>query len=155
MMLLLIMLSFFVFMFPFMLQPLSLGILLISTACSMSVIFSVMWSSWLGLILFLMYIGGLLVMFVFVISFLESKLFFFSVKFISFLLWAGFSVVVFNKMVVGSSFFLNSCELWSNSQMLLGSMSFSIYVGVVMLLFAMLVIVVYICGVSKGSIRGF
>nr|YP_010998251.1 NADH dehydrogenase subunit 6 [Hua aristarchorum]WPM86408.1 NADH dehydrogenase subunit 6 [Hua aristarchorum] len=64
-----------VFLFPLMAQPLSLGLSIMLSTMLMCVLIAAYLSSWYGYILFLIYVGGLLVMFVYVAALSPNTLF--------------------------------------------------------------------------------
>lgn len=64
-----------VFLFPLIGQPLSLGLAIIVSTFFICVLTAIYLSSWYGFILFLIYVGGLLVMFAYVATLSPNTLF--------------------------------------------------------------------------------
>nr|YP_009499362.1 NADH dehydrogenase subunit 6 [Scutopus robustus]AWL21430.1 NADH dehydrogenase subunit 6 [Scutopus robustus] len=138
--------------FPFLVHPYSMGFLLVLSAFSISLSFSWMFSSWVGFILFLLYVGGLLVMFLFVISIMPDSGFGFSP--LIFFLGGGFLMFPFRGMEGGGSSSLYEKEGMDLSQLFIGSQSLAMYSFLVVLLFIGLVVVVSVCSSPTGSLRG-
>nr|YP_009231991.1 NADH dehydrogenase subunit 6 [Tegula lividomaculata]AMA07352.1 NADH dehydrogenase subunit 6 [Tegula lividomaculata] len=84
------------FLMPMMMQPLSLGLCIMLLTGLSCVLLGVVMSSWYGYVLFLVYVGGLLVMFAYV-SALAPNTFFSSVK--SIVSWA-FSFIFVSTMLI-------------------------------------------------------
>nr|YP_003204843.1 NADH dehydrogenase subunit 6 [Bolinus brandaris]ACF04917.1 NADH dehydrogenase subunit 6 [Bolinus brandaris] len=63
------------FLLPLMFQPLSLGLVIMISTLLMCVVAAITLSSWYGFILFLIYVGGLLVMFAYVAALSPNVLF--------------------------------------------------------------------------------
>nr|ARI50076.1 NADH dehydrogenase subunit 6 [Tectus virgatus] len=87
-----------VFLMPMMSQPLSLGLCIMALSSFSCILLGVLVSSWYGYILFLIYVGGLLVMFAYV-SALAPNNFFSGAKvlftsFITFILISGILVAI-------------------------------------------------------------
>ncbi|CAJ1129313.1 Hypothetical predicted protein (mitochondrion) [Octopus vulgaris] len=57
-------------------QPLSLGFMIMLVSIFMSILISFFIYSWYGYMLFLVYVGGLLVMFMYIISLIPNLIFF-------------------------------------------------------------------------------
>nr|BBQ05077.1 NADH dehydrogenase subunit 6 [Cipangopaludina japonica] len=64
----------FCFMIPLMVQPLSLGFCIMVLTLLMCMLIGMFLSSWYGFILFLIYVGGLLVMFAYVVALIPNIL---------------------------------------------------------------------------------
>nr|YP_003434438.1 NADH dehydrogenase subunit 6 [Chaetoderma nitidulum]ABM69282.1 NADH dehydrogenase subunit 6 [Chaetoderma nitidulum] len=146
-------LFFFVCLYPFLSQPFSLGVILFFVTMLMKILFSELISSWVGMLLFLIYVGGVLVMFVFVISFLPNI----SFPFMSF--FFCFSGVVSGMFLMGedmkSELILSGFESFKFSFFFLEGVSVSLYMGLIMVLFMILVAVSVLCFSQKNSMRGY
>ena len=139
-----------VLVFPLLIQPLSLGLAIMGVAVCLSAMIGVV-SSWYGFILFLVYVGGLLVMFGYVLALMPNM--WFSGR--SVLLVLFFSVLV--TLVTGglgsvrssADFFFDSAEL------LYSDLGFFVVVGLGFILFLALLVVVKICYFHGGPLRPF
>nr|YP_009489694.1 NADH dehydrogenase subunit 6 [Falcidens acutargatus]AWH02126.1 NADH dehydrogenase subunit 6 [Falcidens acutargatus] len=144
-------LAVLVLLFPLMLHPLSMGVMLMLAATTLSLLMGSLFSGWVGMVMFLIYVGGLLVMFVFVITFLSSA----TLTSISFL--GGFISMIYLSLFIpdGSTLSLlvekNSVPF---SKMLMESSSTSMYVGAVSILFVLLSVVSYLSADPMKSLRG-
>nr|YP_010454130.1 NADH dehydrogenase subunit 6 [Neorossia caroli]QXJ42146.1 NADH dehydrogenase subunit 6 [Neorossia caroli] len=144
-------------------QPLSLGFMLMSMVLCMSVLMGMIIFSWYGYLLFLVYVGGMLVMFSYVISlipnfiFVSSKvvLYFFSIFF-------GFMVMNFfiTKDMIGSE--VKDIMMFNYSGMSMGGSSvimmydnFFCYLLLGFILLFVLISVVKICYYCEGPLRVF
>nr|AWL21417.1 NADH dehydrogenase subunit 6 [Psilodens balduri] len=143
-------------LFPLLVQPFSLGVFLLVVACVMSFVIGGLFSSWVGMFMFLIYVGGLLVMFVFVLSFLTNLSFSFIWFVLSFLV-SGLVSAFFLSNSIG----LKSVSLGSFSKemglslFLLEPISSSMFIGLVALLFVIMVAVVKLCCYPGVSVRGY
>nr|YP_009318345.1 NADH dehydrogenase subunit 6 [Angaria delphinus]AOZ71826.1 NADH dehydrogenase subunit 6 [Angaria delphinus] len=143
-----------------MLQPLSLGLCIMALSTSLCALISFTLSSWYGYILFLIYIGGLLVMFAYV-SALAPNNFFSSIKAISlFLVAILFFLVMISTLYTTDLKFMeysdSLCSLKtmnSSGRMLISpsNMSLMIILGVILLV--NLLAVVKICYYQQGPLR--
>nr|ULD67125.1 NADH dehydrogenase subunit 6 [Trochus sp. n. CL-2022] len=150
------------FLFPLMSQPLSLGLMImISTLllCSMT---ALMISSWYGYILFLIYVGGLLVMFAYVAALSPNVLFggmgplaFLS---LSALILGGifyfYSFLDFGSLAYFSDF-SSLKEMKTHGSQLVGQHSSFILVSLGIILLINLIVVVKICYYQHASLRPF
>nr|YP_004935473.1 NADH dehydrogenase subunit 6 [Semirossia patagonica]BAL27743.1 NADH dehydrogenase subunit 6 [Semirossia patagonica] len=144
-------------------QPLSLGFMLMSMVLCMSILMSMIIFSWYGYLLFLIYVGGMLVMFAYVISlipnfiFISSKvvLYFFSIFF-------GFMMMNFfiMKDMIGVEF--KDIMMLNYSSMSMGGGSvimmynnFFCYLLLGFILLFVLISVVKICYYCEGPLRVF
>nr|YP_010713529.1 NADH dehydrogenase subunit 6 [Lyncina vitellus]WDA98661.1 NADH dehydrogenase subunit 6 [Lyncina vitellus] len=151
-----------VFMFPLMAQPLSLGLSIMISTLLMCALTGMMLSSWYGYILFLIYVGGLLVMFAYVAALSPNILF-----------GSGFPLLLFFMLLVPLSvaFYLYPVKDFSvmstlndySSFMYLKSFgselispdSVSILIGLGTILLLNLIVVVKICYYQHASLRPF
>nr|QTF74769.1 NADH dehydrogenase subunit 6 [Bufonaria perelegans] len=147
---------------PLMAQPLSLGLVIMFATLMMCSISAMLLSSWYGYILFLIYVGGLLVMFAYVAALSPnvlfgsgSPLFFFGFMFIL------LGTVMFLYPLVDFSS-LNYLNLYSGHKFLkmygtemVSPQMISILIGLGVILLINLVVVVKICYYQHASLRPF
>nr|QTT61166.1 NADH dehydrogenase subunit 6 [Tritia sp. e LAG-2017] len=147
---------------PLMMQPLSLGLVVMASTLLMCFISAIMLSSWYGYILFLIYVGGLLVMFAYVAALSPNVLF-----------GKGTPMVFSMIMILPLSilfYFLPLVDMASISYMsVFSSMKFlkiygiemvapqmiSILIGLALILLINLIVVVKICYYQQASLRPF
>nr|QIZ12660.1 NADH dehydrogenase subunit 6 [Callochiton steinenii] len=149
--------------FPLMVQPLSVGglVLIMSFVISAMVGFQI--NSWFGFVLFLIYIGGLLIMFIYVASLVPNMIFnntFIIMGFVLFYLL--FMFMFFNIEFLGGFMEMDSLMINNKSTLfnMLGITMFSkeninIIMGLGIILFLVLICVVKICYFSMGPLRSF
>nr|YP_009192114.1 NADH dehydrogenase subunit 6 [Angaria neglecta]ALK03358.1 NADH dehydrogenase subunit 6 [Angaria neglecta] len=143
-----------------MLQPLSLGLCIMALSTSLCILIGLISSSWYGYILFLIYIGGLLVMFAYV-SALAPNNFFSSIKAISlflttilvFLMLTSTLYTMDLKFMEYCGSLYSSKTMHSSGRMLISpsNMSLMIILGVILLI--NLLAVVKICYYQQGPLR--
>nr|YP_010974590.1 NADH dehydrogenase subunit 6 [Pomacea reevei]WNR57043.1 NADH dehydrogenase subunit 6 [Pomacea reevei] len=150
-----------IFMLPLMSQPLSLGLIIMFSTLLMCLLMGSFFSSWYAYILFLIYVGGLLVMFIYVATLMPNMLFMGNGHLIFFLIsqillmW-GFSfyvsktlkVVNYNNFINFKMFSLYGLELISPSLI-------SIFISLSIVLLLNLIAVVKICYYYYGSLRTY
>nr|YP_003934434.1 NADH dehydrogenase subunit 6 [Thylacodes squamigerus]ADI79417.1 NADH dehydrogenase subunit 6 [Thylacodes squamigerus] len=142
---------------PLMIQPLSLGLVLMSLTLVACILSGLLVSSWYGYILFLIYVGGMLVMFAYVAALIPN------VKFGSASNWALYTFPFWlllltsnnfidsNTMVTSSNTFqlkFYGLELAANSNM-------SILISLAVVLLLNLVAVVKICYFRGPALRAY
>nr|WMI45317.1 NADH dehydrogenase subunit 6 [Octopus vulgaris] len=144
-------------------QPLSLGFMIMLVSIFMSILISFFIYSWYGYMLFLVYVGGLLVMFMYIIS-LIPNLIFFSKGLIMYVLVGFFSFFLMNMIsmyyyldVSMSGMKMMEVKFLSlgMSSLLMSSFNFFCYVFLGVLLLLVLVSVVKICYYCEGPLRVF
>nr|YP_009034055.1 NADH dehydrogenase subunit 6 [Sypharochiton sinclairi]AHZ60674.1 NADH dehydrogenase subunit 6 [Sypharochiton sinclairi] len=150
------------FTLPIIIQPLSMGGLILINSLIMSLCIFYFIESWFGFILFLVYIGGMLVMFAYVTA-LTPNLVFKSegvVKF--FLFMTSFWVLLLNSVeFFGLNFVVTPWnyvpEVYHQSfgTSLFSFFNFMSLIGLVLILLLILLCVVKICFVNKGPLRPF
>nr|WNO19114.1 NADH dehydrogenase subunit 6 [Concholepas concholepas] len=147
---------------PFMSQPLSLGLVVMMSTLFMCITSAITLSSWYGYILFLIYVGGLLVMFAYVAALSPNVLFgsgspliFFAFSFFIFL------VFLFNLNLIDLPLLNYISEASSlgflkvyGSEMVSPQM-ISILIGLAIILLINLIVVVKICYYTHTSLRPF
>nr|YP_009184019.1 NADH dehydrogenase subunit 6 [Octopus bimaculatus]ALN96948.1 NADH dehydrogenase subunit 6 [Octopus bimaculatus] len=144
-------------------QPLSLGFLIMLISIFMSVVISFFVYSWYGYMLFLVYVGGLLVMFMYIIS-LIPNLIFFSKGLVMYMLIGIVSIFFMNmismywyldmNMMVMKMMEIKILSLGMSSLVMSG-FNFCCYVFLGVLLLLILVSVVKICYYCEGPLRVF
>nr|YP_010381759.1 NADH dehydrogenase subunit 6 [Entemnotrochus adansonianus]UDL72138.1 NADH dehydrogenase subunit 6 [Entemnotrochus adansonianus] len=148
------------FLMPMMMQPLSLGLCVMLMSLFSCVLIAFCMSSWFGYVLFLIYVGGLLVMFAYV-SALAPNSFFSGMK--SFILF----VVVFSVLVLmgGMTYFkISGFGVWVDffsidkgyleaGGALVNPASISLMVALGIILLINLLAVVKICYYQQGALR--
>nr|WJK73082.1 NADH dehydrogenase subunit 6 [Desbruyeresia cf. marianaensis] len=149
-------------MFPLMAQPLSLGLSIMISTLLMCCLSAALLSAWYAYILFLIYVGGLLVMFAYVAALTPNMLF-----------TSGMSVLLFFFLIFPMSYLFYSLYLADYTQCLYFSQtpdekfmksygaelvapeSISILISLGTILLVNLVAVVKICYYQQASLRPF
>nr|YP_010184518.1 NADH dehydrogenase subunit 6 [Thysanoteuthis rhombus]QVH33950.1 NADH dehydrogenase subunit 6 [Thysanoteuthis rhombus] len=144
-------------------QPLSLGFMLMMVTLCVSGLVGMITFSWYGYLLFLVYIGGLLVMFMYVISLIPNLIFLSSKVFMYFfIIFFGFMMMNFfvTKEVVSVD--MKDLSLFDYSTMSMGGGSmimmydnFMCYLLLGVILLFVLISVVKICYYCEGPLRVF
>nr|YP_010990344.1 NADH dehydrogenase subunit 6 [Capulus dilatatus]WOW98760.1 NADH dehydrogenase subunit 6 [Capulus dilatatus] len=152
----------FLLMIPLMSQPLSLGLVIMISTLLMCVSSAMTLSSWYGYILFLIYVGGLLVMFAYVAALSPNILFGSGNSLFLLLLFpvlVGF-FLYFTPLIDMNYFF--SANNFSQFKFLknygtemAASHVISVMVGLAIILLINLVVVVKICYYQHSSLRPF
>nr|ART64887.1 NADH dehydrogenase subunit 6 [Cerithidea sinensis] len=152
-----------VFLFPLMVQPLSLGLSIMFSTMLLCLAVGILLSSWYGYILFLIYVGGLLVMFAYVAALSPNVLFGGSGS-VMFLIFTQFfvPVIMFNSMFLDLSDLsplLSSREMLTNMKILgielVSPSLISVLVGLGVILLINLIVVVKICYYQRSTLRPF
>lgn len=137
------MIFFFLFL-PMVIQPLRLGLLVIALSVVFSLVLGISGFSVYGFVLFLIFVGGLLVMFGYVVVLIPNILFSFSFSYF-------FFFVVFLVSWFDYVFILT----FHGVDFLFVSYGFLLYVGLGLVLLYCLLVVVKICFFHSGSLRPF
>nr|YP_001382318.1 NADH dehydrogenase subunit 6 [Vampyroteuthis infernalis]BAF73646.1 NADH dehydrogenase subunit 6 [Vampyroteuthis infernalis] len=144
-------------------QPLSLGFMVMLLSIMSSMLISFIIFSWYGYLLFLIYIGGLLVMFMYVIS-LIPNLIFMSNKVIWVFSFFFFLFMLMNYFIMKSSdvYELKMLKYMSmdniglgNSGFIMLNNNFFCYMMMSIILLFVLISVVKICYYCEGPLRVF
>nr|YP_010835865.1 NADH dehydrogenase subunit 6 [Pila virens]WGC89384.1 NADH dehydrogenase subunit 6 [Pila virens] len=149
------------FMFPLMTQPLSMGLTIMLSTFLMCLSGSLFFSPWYMYILFLVYVGGLLVMFAYVAALMPNMLFtknkdlflFFMLQVLMFCLFY-FNVVKCPE-TMSMQEYLNEKMLWFYGVELISDQMFSVFIGLAIILLLNLIAVVKICYYYFGSLRPY
>nr|YP_009254145.1 NADH dehydrogenase subunit 6 [Loliolus japonica]ANC62831.1 NADH dehydrogenase subunit 6 [Loliolus japonica] len=144
-------------------QPLSLGLMLMLMVSCVSGLTSMIIFSWYGYLLFLVYVGGMLVMFMYVISLIPNLIFLSNKVFVYFfLIFFGFLMMNFFVMKELISVEVKSLFFFDYSSMSMGGSSvimlydnFFCYILLALILLFVLISVVKICYYCEGPLRVF
>nr|QQQ88617.1 NADH dehydrogenase subunit 6 [Hyalella nefrens] len=145
------------FMFTQLSTPLGLGaaVVIFSFFVSLSMAL-VCYTSWFSLLLFMLFLSGMMIIFIYVCSLASNETHFYSVTFIylvlAFTFFMAFSYEV-NKLMGVSGMLVSS----SDSAILMCKVySFSVYMFIMLLIIYLLItliVVVKICVISEGPVR--
>lgn len=145
----------FLFLLPLIVQPLRLGLLVIIISIFLRGVVGMIFVSWFGFLLFLIYVGGLLVIFSYVLVlmpnryFFSKNIFFYSLaSFCLFLLIFFFRSLYFH---IGDSYNI----FQDSGQMLVSDYSALLYLFLSLILFFALLVVVKVCHFHGGPLRPF
>nr|NP_062836.1 NADH dehydrogenase subunit 6 [Heterololigo bleekeri]O47478.1 RecName: Full=NADH-ubiquinone oxidoreductase chain 6; AltName: Full=NADH dehydrogenase subunit 6 [Heterololigo bleekeri]BAA24061.1 NADH dehydrogenase 6 [Heterololigo bleekeri]BAB03648.1 NADH dehydrogenase subunit 6 [Heterololigo bleekeri] len=144
-------------------QPLSLGLMLMLMVLCVSGLTSLIIFSWYGYLLFLVYVGGMLVMFMYVISLIPNLIFLSNKVFAYFFfIFFGFMMMNFFVMKELVSVEVKSMSLFDYGYMSMGGSgiimlydNFFCYVLLAVILLFVLISVVKICYYCEGPLRVF
>lgn len=135
-------------------SPLFLGLWVLFLALSLSLVLTVLSYSWLGLFIFLIYVGGLLVMFAYFVALAPNHLL--ERKSIFFLAFATYPALFF---ILGPNTLILTSDFSSNAQSPLTALllehSIPIYIFLALVLFLALIAVVKVRTVSSGPLRPY
>nr|YP_008855167.1 NADH dehydrogenase subunit 6 [Sepia aculeata]AHA82376.1 NADH dehydrogenase subunit 6 [Sepia aculeata] len=144
-------------------QPLSLGFMLMLNVMCIGALMGLLVFSWYGYVLFLIYVGGMLVMFMYIISLVPNLIFLSSkVMMYTFIIYFSYFLVnyVFMKEFIMESVKDNMMTNYSaiscmSSDMILMFDNFFCYVLLGVVLLFVLISVVKICYYCEGPLRVF
>ena len=152
-----------VFMFPLINQPLRLGLAIIGSTIFICVIIAFYLSSWYGFILFLIYVGGLLVIFAYVATLSPNTLFGGAARIIFFLgaqivlpfslyfsPFLDLKILNFQTHSEGAISRLKACGIELASPFMI-----SILIRLALILLVNLVVVVKICYYQQRALRPY
>nr|UEP15873.1 NADH dehydrogenase subunit 6 [Thrips setosus] len=147
----LITMSFFLYFFTS--HPMSIAVMVISQSILMaSLISKKMLFSWFGFFIFIIYLGGILMLFSYIISLINSKKTLFSINksiYTTFLIF--FSLNLFKEKKSFLEIYPSKFTKLIMSTFSLSSMKLSIFL--MMFLLLIMVMVVYMTEMSKGNMR--
>ena len=136
-------------------SPLLLGLWILLLATTISILIGLISSSWLGFFIFLIYIGGLLVIFAYFVALSPNQLFYTTIIF-------GLSILTLPRVYLASlpsnalsNLDFNSLQVSIPITSLLTNQNISIYLFLAIVLFLALVAVVKISTISAGPLRPF
>nr|YP_010983446.1 NADH dehydrogenase subunit 6 [Canarium labiatum]WOK41613.1 NADH dehydrogenase subunit 6 [Canarium labiatum] len=147
---------------PLMAQPLSLGLVIMILTLMMCCLSALLISSWYGYILFLIYVGGLLVMFAYVAALSPNVLFSGGYPVILFVMMIPLFCIIFylypfidlNSLSYNSSY-TDYTNLKTYGVELVSPDMVSVLIGLGLILLINLVVVVKICYYQHASLRPF
>nr|UYX79103.1 NADH dehydrogenase subunit 6 [Unedogemmula unedo] len=149
-------------MLPLMSQPLSLGLTIMLSTLLMCIISAMTLSSWYGYILFLIYVGGLLVMFSYVAALSPNILFGSGSPALFFFMSTIFlcmTMYFYPLIDLCSISFLNMYNKFKFLKMygveMVSPQMISILIGLAIILLINLIVVVKICYYQRASLRPF
>nr|AXA45294.1 NADH dehydrogenase subunit 6 [Splendrillia sp. 2 MNHN IM 2013-9750] len=149
-------------MLPLMNQPLSLGLMIMMSTLWMCVVSAITLSSWYSYILFLIYVGGLLVMFAYVAALSPNVLFGKGTPALFFvIMMVLFMVVMYFFPITDSSstsdiYAYNTLKfLKMYSTEMVSPQMISILVGLAVILLINLIVVVKICYYQRAALRPY
>nr|AXA45359.1 NADH dehydrogenase subunit 6 [Toxicochlespira sp. MNHN IM 2013-9841] len=154
--------SSMLFLLPLMSQPLSLGLVIMISTLFMCITSSMFLSQWYAFILFLIYVGGLLVMFAYVAALSPNVLFsrgtpIMFMLLISFVLMFFFNFYLFTDMSSLENFnmYTSMKSMKTYGIEMVSPQMISILIGLAIILLVNLVVVVKICFYQQASLRPF
>nr|YP_009443426.1 NADH dehydrogenase subunit 6 [Argonauta hians]ATR85786.1 NADH dehydrogenase subunit 6 [Argonauta hians] len=153
----------FMSLFILLIQPLSLGFMILLVNVCMSMLISFFSFSWYGYILFLVYVGGLMVMFMYIISLIPNLIFF--SKGMSLYLFMSFGLFMVLNYYCFYNYYINmslkqsmmglKIESMGFSSIVMSEYNFFSYIFLGLLLLLILISVVKICYYCEGPLRVF
>nr|YP_009509704.1 NADH dehydrogenase subunit 6 [Antarctoneptunea aurora]AXF46320.1 NADH dehydrogenase subunit 6 [Antarctoneptunea aurora] len=149
-------------MLPLMTQPLSLGLVIMMSTLFMCFISAITLSSWYGYILFLIYVGGLLVMFAYVAALSPNVLFGKGTPMLCFFLLVLPLATIFYFYPLVDLSSIDYLHTFSELKFLkmygiemVSPQMISILIGLAIILLINLIVVVKICYYQHASLRPF
>nr|AIG21319.1 NADH dehydrogenase subunit 6 [Dendropoma corrodens] len=146
----------FLLLLPAMTQPLTLGLVILTMTlggCGMCGLFM---SSWYGYMLFLIYVGGLLVMFAYVAALIPNVVYWVNYKYLVFL-GLGFLglLMLFEGFYIDSGLLTPESDEWDSYEGIELCTAGGLIVALALILLVTLVAVVKICYTRGGALRAF
>nr|YP_010574758.1 NADH dehydrogenase subunit 6 [Verconia nivalis]UZI00329.1 NADH dehydrogenase subunit 6 [Verconia nivalis] len=139
-----------IFCFPLLKNPISMAAMVVSISLCFVSMISLFFSFWFSYVLFLVYVGGLLVMFIYICLVSSNYPFNLSGNGILFGLGMSFIMSFYSVEPIDSNFL--GFSSWSSGVSLLDGSNISILFFLVVLLFIMLLVVVRISGAGCLSV---
>nr|YP_009320074.1 NADH dehydrogenase subunit 6 [Clithon retropictum]BAV89904.1 NADH dehydrogenase subunit 6 [Clithon retropictum] len=151
-----------IFTMPMMMQPLSLGLCIMGISLFWCVLLGLTYSSWFSYVLFLIYVGGLLVMFVYVAALAPNTLFSSLKSLVGILATSAFLLtLIFFLTPKDLSFLYDNLSLDYYSEsiktgiMMVSSSNISMLIGLGLILLMNLLAVVKVCYYQQGPLRPY
>lgn len=151
-----------IFAIPIIIQPLRLGLCIIGISVFWCVLLGLTYSSWFSYVLFLIYVGGLLVIFVYVAALAPNTLFSSLKSLIGIGATAAFLLTIILFLTPKDlSYLYDSLSLDYYSQriktgiMIVSSSNVSILIGLGLILLINLLAVVKVCYYQQGPLRPY
>nr|ART64876.1 NADH dehydrogenase subunit 6 [Neritina violacea] len=151
-----------IFAMPMMMQPLSLGLCIMGISLFWCVLLGLTYSSWFSYVLFLIYVGGLLVMFVYVAALAPNTLFsslksLVGITTISALLFP--LILIYTPKDLSFLYDNLSLEYYSENMktgiLMISSSNISMLIGLGLILLMNLLAVVKVCYYQQGPLRPY
>nr|YP_009271536.1 NADH dehydrogenase subunit 6 [Hypselodoris festiva]ANX10016.1 NADH dehydrogenase subunit 6 [Hypselodoris festiva] len=130
--------------FPLFKNPVGMVAMVVSISILFVGVISLFSSFWFSYVLFLVYVGGLLVLFIYICLVSSNFPFKFSMSGLTLALFISFLLSMNNKSSMGSKFL--GYSTWVNGNSLLESSNLSIFLFMAVLLLMMLLVVVRVSG---------
>uniref|UniRef100_UPI0030E0E6DB NADH dehydrogenase subunit 6 n=1 Tax=Nerita undata TaxID=335533 RepID=UPI0030E0E6DB len=151
-----------IFSMPMMMQPLSLGLCIMMISLFWCILLGLTYSSWFSYVLFLIYVGGLLVMFVYVAALAPNTLFS-SLKSLSGIMMVSiFMLIMLTTLTPKDLSFLydvSSLDQFSENMktgiLMVSSSNISMLIGLGLILLMNLLAVVKVCYYQQGPLRPY
>nr|ANZ03426.1 NADH dehydrogenase subunit 6 [Theodoxus fluviatilis] len=151
-----------IFSMPMMMQPFSLGLCIMAISLFWCILLGFTYSSWFSYVLFLIYVGGLLVMFVYVAALAPNTLFS-SLKSLTSTMSAAFVlfIIIISLTSKDLSFLYDTLSSdYCNESMKTGilmtsSSNISMLIGLGLILLMNLLAVVKVCYYQQGPLRPY
>nr|AXA45307.1 NADH dehydrogenase subunit 6 [Anguloclavus sp. 1 MNHN IM 2013-19732] len=151
-----------ILMFPLMSQPLSLGLAIMFSTLLMCLVSALTLSSWYGYILFLIYVGGLLVMFAYVAALSPNVLFGTSTPLALLVTTCAIIFIILYFYPLIDMVSLSTHAAYNEPKFLklygiemASPQMISILIGLAIILLINLIVVVKICYYQRASLRPF
>lgn len=150
-----------VLLLPLITQPLRIGLVIILSTLLICILGGLFFCSWYTYILFLIYIGGLLVIFAYVAALIPNILFSGKKSLMFFVFIQSFGTYLLSFSITKNSNILTNWDVSSTKMLfsyaleLISSELFSVYIGLALILLLNLVVVVKICYYYYGSLRPY
>nr|YP_010277819.1 NADH dehydrogenase subunit 6 [Neripteron violaceum]UHY94496.1 NADH dehydrogenase subunit 6 [Neripteron violaceum] len=151
-----------IFAMPMMMQPLSLGLCIMGISLFWCVLLGLTYSSWFSYVLFLIYVGGLLVMFVYVAALAPNTLFsslksLVGITTVSALLFP--MILIYTPKDLSFLYDNLSLEYYSENMktgiLMISSSNISMLIGLGLILLMNLLAVVKVCYYQQGPLRPY
>lgn len=140
---------------PVLVQPLRLGLAVMAVSVILSGIIGFMFVSWFGFLLFLIYVGGLLVMFAYVVVLIPNNNFFPKKGFLYFLFSFFMFSVCFSFVRVVFPNIERYLIIQDAASLLVSDYSSIVFLFLALILFFALLVVVKVCYFHGGPLRPF
>nr|YP_010970158.1 NADH dehydrogenase subunit 6 [Phyllidiella hageni]WNR50669.1 NADH dehydrogenase subunit 6 [Phyllidiella hageni] len=142
--------SFLIFCLPLFKNPISMTAVVVMISLAMVMVISFLSSYWFSYVLFLVYVGGLLVLFIYIC--LTSSNFPFKLNMTSVLCSILGSCFISLKSESVKPMAFLGCSGWVSGEVLLNNKNLSLFLFLVILLLVMLLVVVRVCEPGSFSI---
>nr|YP_010170643.1 NADH dehydrogenase subunit 6 [Doriprismatica atromarginata]QRZ60625.1 NADH dehydrogenase subunit 6 [Doriprismatica atromarginata] len=133
-----------IFSFPLFKNPISMAAMVVAISLYFVSMLSIFSSFWFSYVLFLVYVGGLLVMFIYICLVSSNYPFKFSISGLVFAFLISFLLSLMSSFSLNWSFL--GCSNWISGETLLNESNVSIFLFLAILLLTMLLVVVRISG---------